>query len=109
MKINVTHIAIAALFSLCLFCASRAHAQTAPVLSNNPAPIHMTEHVQHATRHAMGEETSLLGDSYYSYAKGEVPLAELASPIYETPLGDVARTYRKQHATEPKAVMTLEK
>jgi hypothetical protein len=109
MKINVTHIAIAALFSVCLFCASSAHAQLAPVLQNTPAPIHMIEHTEHAAPHAMAQENNLLGSSYYSWAKGEVPLAELASPIYETPLGDVARAYRKQHALEPKAVMTLEK
>jgi hypothetical protein len=94
----------------CLLCASAAFAQSAPVLSNQSQPVVMADHPQHAYQHAMGTESSLLGTSSYSSAQGEVPLSELGSaPKYETPLGDVARAYRKDHAVVPKAAKVLEK
>ena len=36
-------------------------------------------------------------------------MSELGSLPYETPLGDVARAYRKEHVDAPKAVKILEK
>ena len=109
MKMDTTKIAIAAAFVLCMFTASGAHAQTAMVLSNTPQPVAMQDHVQHATQHLMTPESSLLSNWTYSYAKGEVPLAELGSLPPQVPLGDVARAYRKEHMTAAKAVYTLEK
>lgn len=99
------------LFSLFFFCATTAFAQNGGgVLSNIPQPMTMVEHPLHASQHAMGQETSLLDTSVYSYAKGEVPLAELGSIEYETPLGDVARAFRKEHAAKfTKPVKVLEK
>jgi hypothetical protein len=97
------------IFVACFFCATFAFSQTASVVVANPQPLEMSGHTEHASQHAMGQESSLLMQSSYSYAKGEVPLADLASPIYETPLGDVARAYRKEHANAPKAVKVLEK
>jgi hypothetical protein len=96
---------------LCLLCAIAAFAQSAPILSNTPAPVVMYEHPQHAAEHAMAQETSLLGGSFspYTYAKGEVPLADLGSLPYETPLGDIARAYRREHIDAPKAAKVLEK
>jgi hypothetical protein len=106
MKIKAT---IVALGFFCFLCAGSALAQSAPVLSNTPQPLQMTEHPQHADEHDMRPEMTLLGSSsHYTYAQGEVPLAELASPIYHTPLGDIARDYRKEHSTAPKAVKVLE-
>jgi hypothetical protein len=102
----------ATIFALCLFCffcAASAFGQNAPVMSNNPQPVIMADHPQHAMEHAMATETSLLSSSPYGYAKGEVPLAELGSIPYQTPLGDVARAYRKEHITAAKAVKSLEK
>jgi hypothetical protein len=94
----------------CLLWATAAFAQSAPVLSNTPAPVVMAEHPGHASEHAMAQETSLLsGLSPYTYAKGEVPLSELGSLPYETPLGDVARAYRKEHADAAKATIVLDK
>ncbi|MFY9742343.1 MAG: hypothetical protein WA252_16360 [Candidatus Sulfotelmatobacter sp.] len=91
-------------------CATAAFAQTAVVLSNNPQPMIMADHAQHATQHALATETSLLDTSVYSYAKGEVPLSDLGSIQYETPLGDVARAFRKEHAAMlMKPVKVLEK
>jgi hypothetical protein len=89
---------------LCLLCATAALAQNAPVLSNQPQMVVMTDHPQHASEHAMATESSLFStNSPYSFAKGEVPLAELGSLEYQIPLGDVARAYRKEHVAVPKA------
>jgi len=93
----------------CLLCATAAFAQNGPILSNTPAPVVMAEHPLHASEHALAAETSLFsGMSPYTYAKGEVPLAELGSLPYETPLGDVARAYRKDHIATPKAAKVSE-
>jgi hypothetical protein len=106
MKIKATLVALG---FFCLLCAGSALAQNAPVLSNTPQPLQMSDHAQHADEHSMRLETSLLGSgSHYTYAQGEVPLAELGSPIYHTPLGDIARDLRKEHSTAPKAVKVLE-
>jgi hypothetical protein len=99
------------LCTLCFLCASAvAFSQVGGILSNESQPVRMEGHVQHASQHPMAEESSLLSSNSYTYAKGEVPLVELASPIYQTPLGDVARAYRKEHASPdvPKAVKVVE-
>lgn len=88
------------------FCATAAFGQT--VLSNTAQPYRPPDHVARAVQHDMGEETSLLSAGSYTYAKGEVPLAELASPMYQTPLGDVARENKKEHAEVPKAAKVFE-
>jgi hypothetical protein len=95
---------------LCFFCATAAFAQSAPVLSNQANLIVMVDHPQHASEHALGTETSLFSpQSPYTFAKGEVPLADLGSLPYETPLGDIARAYRKERAAvAPKAAKVSE-
>ncbi|HVI08785.1 MAG TPA: hypothetical protein VND65_10870 [Candidatus Binatia bacterium] len=97
------------LFALCFFGASAALGQNISVLSNQPQPTVLPEHPLHAAEHSMGTEVSLLSTSSYSYAKGEQPLSEYGSLPYETPLGDVARAYRKEHVGAPKAAKVLEK
>ncbi|MGA8622156.1 MAG: hypothetical protein WB660_27000 [Candidatus Sulfotelmatobacter sp.] len=100
------------LCAICFFlCATAAFSQSASVLSNTAQPIQMGEHPQRASEHSMAKESSLLSTSSYSYAQGEVPLAELGSIEYETPLGDVARAFRKERAatTVSKAIKVLEK
>ncbi len=95
---------------VCFFCATAAFAQSAPVLSNTPSLVAFLDHPQHASDHAMAKETTLFSSmSPYTYAQGEVPLAELGSLPYETPLGDIARAYRKEHAEAPKAMKVLDK
>jgi hypothetical protein len=97
------------IFVLCFFCAAAACAQSANVLSGTPQPLQMFDHPQHASEHAMAPETTLFSaSSPYSYAKGEVPLVELGSLEYQTPLGDVARVYRKEHIAVPKAAKVSE-
>ena len=100
----------ATIFSLCFLCATAAaYGQSASVQMNNPQPISMPDdRPLHASEHAMATESSLLSSGSISWAKGEVPLAELGSPVYHTPLGDIARAYRKEHATLPKAAKVIE-
>jgi|GEM_PF-1807125 len=103
------HLLTTTLFAVCFLCGSAAFGQTASVLSSNAQPLVLPEHALHASQHAMAQENSLLGVSAYSYAQGEQPLAQFGSLPYETPLGDVARAYRKEHAAVPKAAKVLEK
>ena len=95
--------------ALCFLCATAAFGQSAPVLSNIPSPIQMQDHPQHAAEHAMGLESTLFSlNSPYTYAQGEVPLADLGSPIYQIPLGDIARANKKEHTAAAKATKVLE-
>ena len=93
-------IIIFALVFLSVLCATTAFAQTAPVLSGVPAPLQMAEHPQHASEHPMAQESSLLSSSSYNYAQGEQPLADFGGRLkQETPLGDIARAFRKGRTT----------
>jgi hypothetical protein len=96
------------IFAFCLLFSTASFGQTAGVLSNVPQPTVIPEHPQHASQHAMAAENSLLGSSSYSYAQGEQPVVEFGSLKQETPLGDVARAYRKGHVVDKKAVKVLE-
>ena len=98
------------IFALCFLCATAAaFGQAASVLSNNPQPMQMADHPQQASQHAMAPESSLLGASAYSYAHGEQPVVDFGTLPRETPLGDIARAYRKEHSSVPKAVKVFEK
>jgi hypothetical protein len=108
MKINPMKTTLFAVAFFCFLCATTAFAQNAPVLPNAAQPMQILDHPQHASQHAMAQESSLFGSSPYGYAQGEVPLAELGSIAYQTPLGDVARTYRKEHVIVPKAAKVSE-
>jgi hypothetical protein len=90
-------------FALCCLCATPAFGQVGQVLSNVSSPVVIPDHPQHASAHAMGEESNLLGSSAYSYAQGEQPLWEFGTDRHETPLGDVARAFRKGHVLDKKA------
>ncbi len=98
------------IFALCFFCATAAFAQVGQsAISGTPQPIIMQDHPLHAEAHAMGNETTLLGDTTYSYAQGEQPLWEFGSDRrYEAPLGDIARAYRKTHVFDKKATKVSE-
>ncbi len=92
-------------FLLCFLCATAALGQSfaASALSNEPQPLQMISHPAHASQHAMAPEQNLLDNSSYVYAQGERPLWEVAPVSHATPLGDVARILRKEHATAKKA------
>lgn len=99
------------LLSLVIFCGTAAFAQQGSTIPEYAQPWRISGNTEHASQHAMATESNLLGSSTYTWAKGEVPLSELGSIEYETPLGDVARAYKAQRAASkaPKAVKTLEK
>jgi hypothetical protein len=98
------------IFALCFLCATAAaFGQTASVLSNTPQPFRMPDHIQTATQQAMAPESNLLGTSAYSFAQGEQPVVDFGTLPRETPLGDIARAYRKEHTAFPKAVKVFEK
>jgi hypothetical protein len=100
-------IVIASAF--CLLCATAAVGQAASSLSNNPQPLVMTDHPQRAETHAMASYDNLRGSSAYSSEHGERPLWEFPSEKHETPLGDIARAYRRDHAFDKKATIVVEK
>ena len=99
------------LFVLLIFCSAAAFGQLAPVLSNQPAPIVVLEHPQHATPHEMAAEQPLVGGltDTYTFAQGEQPLWEFGPSAEPAPLGDIARAYRKEKLTARKAVFVFEK
>jgi|HubBroStandDraft_1064217.scaffolds.fasta_scaffold00006_50 hypothetical protein len=104
MKTNFMKTTIFVLSFLCFLCATSAFGQTASVLSNNPAPIQMADHTIRASEHALAQESSLLGTSNYTYAQGERPLSDFELSLKpETPLGDIARAFRKERAAAASA------
>ena|ERR1700720_14941 len=93
------------LLLLCLLCTTAAFGQAAAAssgLSAQPVIYEFYSHPEHAAQTPMGQEHSLLENSCYISAKGERPLWEFAAKT-ETPLGDVARVARKEHAMARKA------
>jgi hypothetical protein len=59
----------------------------------------------------MGTEHSLVGGASdaYSYGQGEQPLWQFGPVSVPTPLGDVARAYRKEKTAAKKAEFVYEK
>lgn len=101
--------------TLCLLfilCAAAAFGQTAPVLPNQVQMVMVPEHPQHADQHEMAVERPLVGGApgTYTYAQGERPLWEFG-PAFPppTPLGDVARAYRREKLGVKKAEIVLDK
>ena len=98
------------LFAFCLLCAASAFGQVGSAINAEAQPLVMADHAAHAMQHDMRQEQSLLSSSQaYSYAQGERPLWEFGEISHPTPLGDVARAYRKEHASAKKAEVFFEK
>jgi hypothetical protein len=99
------------LFVLFFLCAAAAFGQTAPVLPNQVQMVVMPEHVGHAELHSMAREQPLVGagSDTYTYAQGERPLWEFGPVSVPTPLGDVARAYRREKLGIKKAEVVLNK
>jgi hypothetical protein len=93
------------LFVLFFLCATAAFGQSVSFLNAEPQPLAFPSHPQHASRQPMGLEQNLLGDGAYgyTYARGERPLWDVVSESNAVPLGDVARVFKKEHATAKKA------
>ena len=94
----------------CLLCTAAAFGQSysvgvAPIQSTYNPPDHPTR----AVFQPMLAEQSLLGVSGFTSAHGEMPLWEAPIDSHEVPLGDIARTLKKEHATAKKARLVLEK
>jgi len=66
------------------------------------------DHSLRATRHSLAPEYDLRELGGITMAQGELPAWEVLSPAAETPLGDVARDYRIEHATARKARIVWE-
>jgi hypothetical protein len=100
------------LFALFILCTTAAFGQTAASISSQAQPIQMPEHVGHAEQHDMAQERPLVGSTgtTYTYAQGERPLWEFGPMLPPpTPLGDVARAFRKEKLAAKKAEVVLEK
>ena len=89
-------ITLSALF---LLLAASAFGQTAATISSQAQMTQIPDHPLHAEPHALATEQSLIGGGTVSYAQGERPLWDLAptpTPQSVTPLGDVARAFRRE-------------
>jgi hypothetical protein len=106
---NTMKITLLVLF---LFCTVAAFSQSsAPVLSSQTSVTQFTEHPEHAEPHAMATERPIVGGASdsYTYAQGEQPLWQFGPSSVPTPLGDVARAYRKDRQMSKKAEFVFEK
>jgi hypothetical protein len=93
---------------LCLFYASAAFGQVVLAQPSYTQPLVMFDHPQHASQHELAQPQDLLEHSGYTYAKGELPLSDFVHPSEPEPLGDIARAYRKEHASVKKAEFVFE-
>jgi hypothetical protein len=99
------------LFVLCFFCTTAALGQSVvggSTLSSQPQVFQVPSHPEHASPQAMAPQQNLLEKSGSVYARGERPLWEVAPVARAMPLGDAARTLRKEHATAKKAGIVWE-
>jgi len=99
------------LILLFVLCAASAFGQAAGALPNQAVVIQIPDHPQHADQHGLAMEQSLVGGgpSTYTYAQGERPLWEFGPVSQPTPLGDVARAFRKEKLEARKATVVFEK
>jgi hypothetical protein len=95
---------------ICLF-ASLGHAQSiagggGSIQAPTGPTYSVPDHPMHADQGTSRPEVSLLGNNNITYAQGERPTWEFG-PVGPppTPLGDVARAYRKEHVTAEKAAI----
>lgn len=73
-------------------------------MNAQPQMLVMPDYTQHASQTPLATSQDLLEHSGSSSAHGEVPLWEAMEPAPVTPLGDLARELRKEHAVARKAV-----
>ena|SRR5438270_11459503 len=94
--------------AMCVFGAGSAAGQTLGNLSaanGQPAMFAMQDHPQHAIVTEMAHEEDLLEHSNITYARGERPLWEVMQETPTTPLGDMARALKHEHANAKKALL----
>ena len=105
------NILLAACFLICTgtVCTSAAFAQSvagATAMSGDAQMLQMPGHPSHASEKSMDSAKSLFTGSGSSFAKGEIPLWEVAPTTVVVPLGDSARALKKEHAEAKKAQVT---
>jgi hypothetical protein len=98
------------LFALFLLVTASAFGQISGPISSEAHMTQFPDHPQHADQHAMACEHSLVGGGSITTAQGERPLWEFG-PVSPppTPLGDVARAFRKEKLAFKKADIVFEK
>lgn len=99
---------ILTLFALCILGVGSAAGQTFANLSpanGQPAMFAMPDHPEHASQAGMAVEQDLLEHSTITYARGERPLWEVMQEAPSTPLGDLARALKHEHANAKKALL----
>jgi len=99
-------IALSVLFIL----VAAAFGQVPSAISAQAQMLQLPDHPQHADRHALATEQSLLGCGSVTTAHGERPLWEFGSDASAPQsLGDLARALRKEKMTVRKADKVFEK
>ena len=95
------------LFVVCVFLAVGASAQVGgAVISGEPHSLSFPSHTERATYTGMSQSQDLMEHSGSIAVHGERPLWEVMPPSAPgTPLGDLARDIRKEHAKAKKAVI----
>jgi len=98
------------LLAFMILCAATALGQAGSI-SSQAVPLTFADHPQHASLGAMACEHPLVGGASdnYTYAQGEQPLWEFGPVSVPTPLGDVARAYRKEKVAVKKSEIVFEK
>jgi hypothetical protein len=98
------------LFAIVCLGATAALGQ-AGAISSQAQMMQIPDHPQHAWLTPMACEHPLVGgvSDNYRYAQGERPLWEFGPVSEPTPLGDVARAYRKEKLAAKKAEIVFEK
>jgi len=93
-----------------VLCSVAAFGQ-AGSLSSQVTVVSIPDHPMHASLTAMACERPLVGGApdAYAYAQGERPLWEFGPVSQPTPLGDVARAYRKEKVVAKKPAIVFEK
>jgi hypothetical protein len=99
------------LFAMIVLGSAAAFGQASPGGAVYVQPLQFASSPQHADMKPMASEQSLVGGmpGGYLYAQGERPLWEFGPVSQETPLGDVARAYRKEKQSAKKAQIVFEK
>ena len=97
---------------LCVLTATAAFGQGligGTSLSITANPLQFPTHQQRALQHTLGDTQSILETYNFASAQGTRPLWEFAPKDESMPLGDVARMFRKEHESAPKATFVWEK
>jgi len=95
----------------CLLITTAAFGQAAAgayVMDNQARMVAVPSHPETASAQPMGASQNLLGSTGYSSAHGERPLWEVATKKPEVPLGDIARTLRKEKEATKRATLVRE-